>query len=186
MLEIRFISGNEYKISEACSILDSENVRVIPLQIKIDELQTADTQRLVKDKALKAYQEIGRPVFVEHTGLYLEQLGGFPGGLTQVFWDSIQAEKFSALFGTTPSNRVTAITHIGFVDGRRFYGFDGKIDGVISSQPKGPRHFQWDCVFVPSGYDKTFAEMGEEKNRISMRRIALDKFSQFLKMNGRV
>jgi len=40
--------------------------------------------------------------------------------------------------------------------------------------------FQWDCVFVPNGHIQTFAEMGEAKDEISMRRKALDQFAAYL------
>ena len=45
---------------------------------------------------------------------------------------------------------------------------------------RGNRDFQWDCVFQPDTYDKTFAEMGEQKNTISMRKIALEKLRNYL------
>jgi XTP/dITP diphosphohydrolase len=45
----------------------------------------------------------------------------------------------------------------------------------------GSKDFQWDCVFVPNGYSETFAQMGDRKNEISMRRKALDAFAAFLK-----
>ncbi len=61
------------------------------------------------------------------------------------------------------------------------YQFYGELRGTIASKPAGPRGFQWDCVFIPEGYDQTFAEMGEKKNEISNRRIALDRFASFLK-----
>jgi XTP/dITP diphosphohydrolase len=76
---------------------------------------------------------------------------------------------------------VTAKTWIGYCDGRRIYQFEGEIRGRIASQPRGDRSFQWDCVFVPDGYEETFAEMGERKNQISMRRIALDRLAAHLK-----
>ena len=64
-------------------------------------MQTTDTQRLVRDKLLKAYKRIGRPMFVEHRGLYVERINGLPGGLTQIVWDTLQPERFAELFGRT-------------------------------------------------------------------------------------
>src|SRR5918911_46133 len=93
--EVRFVSSNPYKIDEARVILSTRNINVVPSPIKIEELQTIDTEKLVHDKVLKALGEIGRPLFVEHTGLYLEHLNGLPGGLTQIFWDSLQADRFA-------------------------------------------------------------------------------------------
>lgn len=184
MLKIRFISGNTFKIDEAKAILKGSNVEVIPLKIKLEEIQTEDTNKLVKDKALKAFQKIGRPLFVEHTGLYLSYMNGLPGGLTQIFWDNLEAQKFSSLFGNTSETEVIAKTTIGYVDGKQFHLFEGEISGRISSSPRGNEDFQWDCVFIPEGYEETFSELGDVKNKISMRKLALDKFSKFLKSRG--
>ena len=73
-----------------------------------------------------------------------------------------------------------AKTTIAYCDGLNIYNFEGEIPGLIVSPPRGSRDFQWDCVFQPVGHTMTFAEMGEKKNEISMRRIALDKFADYL------
>lgn len=186
MLEIRFLSGNKFKIQEASLILESAGVSVVPVQVKVEEIQTEDTSRLVKDKAIKAFQKIGRPLFVEHTGLYIDYMNGLPGGLTQIFWDTLQAEKFTQLFGKEGNNTLVAKTVIGFIDGKRFHLFEGSVKGHVPHEPKGNRDFQWDCVFVPDGESQTFAELGDRKNEISMRKKALDQFSTFLKKRGHV
>ncbi|MFW6027904.1 MAG: non-canonical purine NTP pyrophosphatase [bacterium] len=178
---IRFVSRNTFKLREAAEILKIANVEVIPLEITIEELQTQDTERLVKHKTMRAFQEVGRPLFVEHTGLYLDYLKGLPGGLTQIFWDTLEADNFAQLFGQNADPTVIARTVIGYTDARRFFQFQGEVRGRIAAEPVGDREFQWDCVFVPEGSSKTFAEMGEAKHEISMRRKALDAFAAFLK-----
>jgi XTP/dITP diphosphohydrolase len=179
-IEIRFVSNNKYKIAEAKKILGDRSISVRESNLKIEELQTTDRRRLVNDKLLKAYREIGRPLFVEHTGLYLAYLGGLPGGLTQIFWDTLQADRFAELFGKSPNNDAVARTSIGYCDGRKVYEFEGEISGQITAAPQGPRDFQWDSVFQPAGHSETFAEMGDKKNDISMRRIALEKLAVHL------
>lgn len=178
---IRFLTGNVHKIKEANDILNDYGLKVIPFNEKIEELQTTDTYKMVNDKVLRAYKIVGRPIFVEHTGLYLEYINDLPGGLTQIFWDSLEADKFSELFGKSENTKAVAKTVIGYCDGKKIHYFEGKVNGEISSEPRGNRDFQWDCVFIPDGYHKTFAELGEEKNKISMRRKALDLFSKYLK-----
>jgi XTP/dITP diphosphohydrolase len=180
-IDVRFVSSNKHKIREAQAILSPANVRVVASQIKIDELQVADTSKLVRDKLLKAFDEIGRPLFVEHTGLYLDQLNGLPGGLTQIFWDTLRADRFAELFGNGKVCSVKARTTIAYCDGRKIREFTGETSGVIVSKPRGPRDFQWDCVFQPQGYRKTFAELGKHKNEMSMRRRALDELASYLK-----
>jgi XTP/dITP diphosphohydrolase len=182
LAEIRFVSSNKHKIAEAKEILEPIGITVSASELKIEELQTTDTSKLVHDKLLKAFQKIGRPLFVEHTGLYLRHLNELPGGLTQIFWDSLQADRFSELFGRLPPvTAATARTTVAYCDGRKIHDFTGEITGIITGEPRGPRGFQWDCVFKPDGHAETFAEMGDRKNAISMRRLALDKLANYLK-----
>lgn len=74
---------------------------------------------------------------------------------------------------------VRAVTHIGYVDGRRIHVFRGEVVGRIVS-PRVDHGFQWDCVFKPDGHDQTFSEMGALKNQVSMRRKALEKLREHL------
>lgn len=176
--QLFFVSKNPRKQEEARLILSSSGIQVIADHSEINELQTVDTDALVRDKAIKAFKKVGRPLFVEHTGLYLDMLGGFPGGLTQIFWDSLKKERFSQLFASE-TEKAIARTYVGYVDGNRVYVFQDEIEGKIVS-PRVDHDFQWDCVFVPDGYEQTFSEMGAKKNEISMRRLALNKLRLFL------
>ncbi len=184
IMRVRFLSGNEHKVSEAVAILRPAGVEVVPLSIKVDELQNSNIHTIVNDKLTKAFHMTGHPLFVEHTGLFIDSLKGFPGGLTQVFWDTLQADAISELFGQGQTTGVTARTIIGYCDGRKIFEFEGEVRGNIAREPRGNRDFQWDCVFIPEGHSETFAEMGTKKNEISMRRRALDAFSMHLRGNG--
>ena len=180
-MKIRFMSGNKHKIKEVQRILSPVDVDIVPVSRKIEELQTQDVDALVRDKLIKAFHEIGRPLFVEHTGLYLRGLNDLPAGLTQIFWDRLEARRFADLVAALGDDKVIAKTVLGYCDGRQMHLFEGAIEGTVPRTPAGPEDFQWDCVFIPDGYTKTFAEMGADKDDISMRRIALNKFAAHLK-----
>ncbi|CAN7772936.1 non-canonical purine NTP pyrophosphatase [Variovorax sp. LjRoot175] len=180
-MEIRFLSSNTHKIREVELILGPVGVQVVPAPIKIDEIQTEDVYKLVRDKVLKAFERIGRPVFVEHTGLHLPGLNGLPGGLTQIFWDRLLADAFVTLVKSSGSRLVTAKTVIGYCDSQTIHYFEGEVSGTVPDIPAGPRDFQWDCVFVPDDFSQTFAQMGDMKNNLSMRRRALDQFAAHIK-----
>lgn len=181
-MDIRFISSNNFKVEEAAAILTDLGVQMRPTIYKIAELQTIDSVELLRDKALRAFRVFGRPLVVEHTGLYLESMNGFPGGLTEVFWRTIGPEQFCQLFGGRPDSAIKAKTYIGYIDGFRIHIFEGEIDGRIPPEPRGDSDFAWNQVFIPDGYDETFAEMGQQKkNEISMRRTALVKLVEHLR-----
>lgn len=180
-MRIRFLSKNKHKIAEAEKILNPLNVEVVPITVQIDELQALDVEAIIRNKVLRAFDRIGHRLIVEQTCLYLDALNSFPGGLTQPFWDTLEAERFCELFGRGERRGVTAKTWIGYCDGRKIHKFEGEIHGSVSPEPRGDRAFQWDCVFIPDGHQETFAQMGERKNEISMRRLALNAFAQHLR-----
>lgn len=177
-MKLFFVSKNAFKHAEAAEILRPLGVTVEPDHSAIQELQTADTDTLVRDKATKAFNKLGRPLFVEHTGLYLDMLNGLPGGLTEVFWETLKKDRVAALFASD-KEPARAVTHIGYVDGRRIHVFRGEVVGRIVP-PRVDHGFQWDCVFKPDGHDQTFSEMGALKNQVSMRRKALEELREHL------
>ncbi len=179
---LRFVSTGS-KFEETKLLLAEHGITVLLVKRRLKELQIVDVEALVKDKVIKAFEITGRPVFVEHTGLYLDILNGMPGGLTRLFWERLEKDRFCELFGRSSNPKVTARTVIAYCDARTIHPlFSGEVSGRIAESPRGDAGFGWDCVFIPdeSAEGKTFSELGDEKNEISMRRRALDEFGAFL------
>ena len=179
-MEISFVTKNHNNAKEVEAILGDIGVSIVHTPLNIHAIQTEDIKLIVRDKVLKAFNQIGRPVFIEHTGLYIESLQGFPGGLTQVFWDKLKAEKFSELFGGVENTSLTAKTVIAYCDAKKVHIFEGSIEGNVAPTPRGNTDFHWDCIFIPKGFEETFAEMGKKKSEVSMRKIAFGSFKEFL------
>jgi len=79
----------------------------------------------------------------------------------------------------------TAETCLGYFDGDAFVSFCGVVEGQIARQPRGNLGFGWDPIFIPNGWDKTFAEMTpEEGAAVSMRRAAGLKLRDYLDGQG--
>ena len=73
-------------------------------------------------------------------------------------------------------------TVISLVIGGVEYSFEGTVEGVITRSPSGEKGFGYDPIFLPDGYENTFAEMDLSlKNRISHRAMAVGKLIDFLK-----
>jgi XTP/dITP diphosphohydrolase len=180
--KIRFLTKNSGKFRELEQLLDRAGYTLIRDATEIHELQTEDMGALIRDKVLKAFKMIRHPLIVDHTGLAFDLLNGFPAGLTSVFYDRLGDDGIASLIGKSIDPRVTAITLIGYCDGRKVHSFRGEARGTIAEGPRGTAGFQWDKIFVPAGHNKTYAELGQvEKNKISMRRLAFDQFTSFLR-----
>ena len=97
-MKLLFVSQNPDKISEAISLCAPRGIEIEPYKEKVEELQTDDSKRLVRDKLLKAFRRVKRKLIVEHTGLRIHDFGGLPAGLTQIFWDKLKADGFCRYF----------------------------------------------------------------------------------------
>lgn len=170
-MDIYFRSKNKSKINEFQRMLDSKHIRIIPITKPINEIQSNNLDDIVIDKVVKAFKDTMRPVIVEHTGLMLKDFGGLPGGLAQLFWDSLKADKFAAFFAHTGSAQAIVKTVIAYCDGRQITTFDGETDGQIVDPPRGSREFQWDCVFQPNEHNLSLIQTDEffDKDGISMK-----------------
>ena len=73
------------------------------------------------------------------------------------------------------------VTTITLILNNQIFFFNGEINGTIALQPKGIKGFGYDPLFIPQGYQSTFAELEKDvKNKISHRAIALKKVIQYL------
>ncbi len=177
MQKLYFITGNKNKFEELKYILPS----VEQLDIDLPEIQEIDPQLIIKNKLLEALNHAKGEFIVEDTGLYLECLNGLPGPLVKWFLKTIGKEGLARIVEYYKNDRAEARTMIGYAKNHEeMYFFEGALKGRIIS-PKGESNFGWDPIFLPDGYLKTFAEIGnEEKNKISMRSIAVNKLKEFL------
>jgi XTP/dITP diphosphohydrolase len=191
MNKILFATNNKFKIKEARHIL---NIPVEPINIDIEEIQHIEVDLIVRYKAWEAYKQVKEPVFVEDTGLYFNALNGFPGALIKWLMvtigtnDSLEKgsrnDNIIKLLSKYNDKSTYAKTSIGFAYSDSIDEVaiaSGVIKGKVPSQCRGSDGFGWDDIFIPQGYDKTFAELGlEEKNKVSMRKKALIKLDNLI------
>jgi non-canonical purine NTP pyrophosphatase (RdgB/HAM1 family) len=177
-MDIYFITSNKGKLEEVRAITGMD---IRSKSIEIEEIQDVSVENVVKDKAVKAYSKIHKPVIVEDTGLYIKALNGFPGALVKWLVGAIGPKGICRIIGKYNNRSAYAETRIAFYDGKTLKTFSGRIYGRISGSPIGANGFGWDPIFIPSGQRKTFAQMGaSEKNEISHRRKAALKLKEFL------
>ncbi|MCX6811161.1 MAG: non-canonical purine NTP pyrophosphatase, partial [Candidatus Berkelbacteria bacterium] len=145
-------------------------------EIDLPEIQNIDPKIIIKAKLLEALKHKKGEFIVEDTSLYLDCLNGLPGPLIKWFLETIGNQGLYKIAKKLNNFRAEAKTVIGYAKNKKeIKFFEGIVKGRIVS-PKGKQGFGWDPIFKPKGFDKTFAEMPtEEKNKISMRRIALNK-----------
>ena len=140
-------------------------------------------------KAHFSFKKFGLPSFADDSGLEVNSLDGAPGVYSARYagGDRSDLANMQKLLQNLADKKdrsaqfKTVITLI-WKNGER--QFTGTINGAIIHEMRGKDGFGYDPIFVPDGYDCTFAEMSrEEKNKISHRAIAVKKLVEFLKEN---
>ena len=175
-MAIYLATSNKEKLREFEEIL---GFNLKQIELDLDEIQAVEVEKVVEHKTKQAFDKIKKPVITEDTGLYFEAWNGLPGALIKLFDETVGYANLCELLGE--NRKAKAQTIVGYFDGKNYRSFIGEISGKIAPSPKGKTGFGWDIIFIPDGYEKTFAEMKpEEKNKISMRKIALEKFKEFL------
>lgn len=190
IMELIFATHNQHKTQEARAILGEKwtlkNLHDIGCEEEIPE--TTDTlQGNALQKAQYVVDHFHTNCFADDTGLEIEALDGRPGvysaryaGEHCTYQDNVN-KVLEEMQGMT-NRKACFKTVIALILDGETYLFEGRVDGTIIETPRGTNGFGYDPVFVPDGYDQTFAEMGdEEKNSISHRARAMQKLMEFLK-----
>lgn len=174
---IYFITGNKNKFEEVKYILPE----VEQLDIDLPEIQEIDARVIIRAKLQEALNHHEGEFIVEDTSLYLECLKGLPGPLIKWFLKTVGNEGLVEIAERFGNSKAEARTVVGYAKSHEeVCFFEGVVRGKIV-KPRGESNFGWDPIFLPEGYSKTFAEMGiEEKNKLSMRRTAVNKLKEFL------
>ena len=185
-----FATNNAHKLEEVAAIL-GDKVELLSLNdigCQTDIPETAETlegNALLKSSYI--YKNYHLDCFADDTGLEVEALNGAPGVYSARYaggeGHDAQANMLKLLHELDgKENRKaqfrTAISLI--LDGKE-YLFEGVIKGEIIKEKRGDSGFGYDPVFMPKGYDRTFAELGNDiKNQISHRALAVQKLCEFL------
>ena len=125
-------------------------------------------------------------VFADDTGLEIDALDGKPGVYTARWAGEPAANRRKALQELTdkPNRAAQFRTVVTLIDQTGIRQVDGIVRGRIATEERGDGGFGYDPVFIPEGYDKTFAELPAEiKNTISHRARAMSELKKLLQLS---
>jgi XTP/dITP diphosphohydrolase len=188
-MELVFATGNQHKVKEIQSLLPA-SIKLLSLTDIGCSEEIPETSPTIEgnasQKAFYVYRKYGYDCFADDTGLEVEALDGKPGVLSaryagdakdananmkKILNEMIGKSKRGARFKTV----------ISLVRKGEETLFEGVVNGSILAEKRGADGFGYDPIFLPDGYDRSFAEMSmEEKNSISHRAIATKKLVAFL------
>lgn len=200
-MKIVFATNNQHKLQEIREILGDqfEILSLADIGCHEDIPETGNTlEANAHQKAEYVFDHYHIDCFADDTGLEVDALGGAPGvhsaryaegtdhnseaNMAKLLRELVDNDNRKARFRTV-------ISLIQMEGGNpvcsREYQFEGVVEGRIDREKHGSEGFGYDPVFIPEGYDKSFAELGEEiKNQISHRARAVKKLAEWLKTEG--
>jgi XTP/dITP diphosphohydrolase len=194
-MKLVFATNNAHKLDEVRRILPAD-VEVLSLEQvgflhDIDETGTtlAENSRIKAETVaewLRANsQQPVDGVFADDTGLEIDALGGKPGVYTARWAGEPAANRRKALqeLADKPNRAAQFRTVVTLIDRTGTRQVDGIVRGRIATEERGDGGFGYDPVFIPEGYDKTFAELpAETKNTISHRARAMSELKKLLQL----
>ena len=189
MLELVFATNNAHKLEEVQAIVGDKFVikSLNDIDCQDDIPETGVTfQENAEQKTDYLVNKYGLYCFGDDSGLEVDALQGEPGVYSARYSGSRDMEKNIDLvlerLGDNPNRTARFKTVISLYLNEQQYFFEGTIEGQIIKERIGEKGFGYDPIFIPNGYNKTFAEMtSDEKNAISHRAIAVGKLAEFLK-----
>ena len=195
-MKLIFATHNIGKLKEMRSILSGLDIEVLSAEEAGINDEVAEDGKTLEDNALKkarfVAEKSGFWSIADDTGLFIEALEGQPG-VYSARWageNSSDKQKVDKVLGemknVPPGKRQAyfeSVVALVSPKGEEKV-FSGKINGMISQSPRGQSRpkLPYDDIFIPEGYNRTFAEMSdEEKNNLSHRGQAFKKLKEFLK-----
>ena len=183
-------TNNAHKLEEIAAILgdEMELLSLKDIQCFADIPETADTlEGNAYQKAMYIYENYGIDCFADDTGLEVEALNGAPGVYSARYagdgHDSeANMQKLLHELEGKENRKAQFRTAICLIQEGKEHLFEGIVKGEINQEKRGGAGFGYDPIFIPEGYDQTFAELGNDvKNTISHRARAVEKLCVFLK-----
>lgn len=186
---------NPGKVTEITSILEDSGWSFSSLQEFENVDSPEENGETYSDNAIvKAgfyAAATGMHALADDSGLEVEALAGAPGVFSARYAgeNASDAERRELLLSELAKigdedrrARFVSVVAIASPDGTILNVSEGLCEGIITSVPRGAGGFGYDPLFIPDGYDQTFAELPENvKNSISHRARALMKTNEFLK-----
>ncbi len=204
MTKLLFASQNQGKLEEIRTILSSLPFEIIsPSQLgeinrnwrKLVDVDVEETGSSLKENAfIKAQffaEETQLLTVADDSGLLVNALNGFPGVDSNRWLDGTDNDRYLALLeklSDVKDRQASFATTLCLIDPKKdlVEYFEGSVQGEIADQPEGEEGFGYDPIFIPEGFDESFAQLGVEiKNKLSHRKMALVKLSQFLEKQYR-
>ena len=192
MEKLVFATNNSHKLRELSQIMppDIQLLSLNDIGCDDDIPETGPTLEInAAQKSFYIWDKYGLNCFADDTGLEIESLGNEPGVYSARYAGDARDSNANIIMVlenlknmTNRKARFRCVISL-IISGNEIQ-FEGIVNGVISTEKHGNSGFGYDPIFIPDGYDQSFAELSPEvKNAISHRGLAVMKLVEYLRNN---
>jgi XTP/dITP diphosphohydrolase len=178
-MNVVFVTTNKGKMGEAVAIGKPYGIEFTQDNYDGFEIQSNSLEEVSLHCAEDAFNQIGEPLIVEDSGVFIDALKGFPGPYSAYVLKTIGLEGVLKLMEGVSNRSAVMRSAVVYTDGKQMKTFTGEVKGVISDTRRGSGGFGYDPVFVPEGREKTFSEDTEYKLKVSHRAQSIRKFCEW-------
>lgn len=195
-MKVLFASQNKGKQNEARELLKELDIQLV-FPDEFTELKDFDVdetgETFIENAVLKAKtyaEKIGLPAIADDSGIIIDGLDGLPGIHSNRWFEGTSDERNDEVLRRL-SESDDIVRTARYLTAACFYDptteecgiFEETCEGFISKNIVGDSGFDYDRIFIPEGFDKTFAQLGNElKNSMSQRAKAYNKLKEYLKV----
>jgi len=186
--EVTLITSNTDKVVTFNKILQGLN---IPVSVKMvsgsypEDKEKGTTEWVALQGAKFCADKYQRPVLVTDTGIFIEALNGFPGVNTKFTFKRIGNEGLIKLLEGVNNRRITWVFSLGYCQpNTEPVEFTSKVEGNMPLAPKGVNGFGFDPIFMPQGYDVTFAEDTDLRDQLGPFKDTITQFARYIRASG--
>ena len=189
-MKIVFATNNKHKLEEIKDILGKnfEIVSLADIGCHEDIPETGLTlEENARQKSTYIVEHYNHDCFADDTGLEVDALNGEPGVHSARYAEGTDHDseanmrKLLSKMSNVKDRTARFRTVISLIINGVEHQFEGRVEGRIATEKHGKEGFGYDPIFIPEGYNKSFAELGEEvKNQISHRARAVKKLAEYL------
>ncbi|MFH1426618.1 MAG: non-canonical purine NTP pyrophosphatase [Candidatus Kerfeldbacteria bacterium] len=178
---VTVVTTNTSKFNQITEALSHYDIRTQLLDVDITEIKSLDVTAVVRDKAVKAYEQAGEPVLVDDSGIYFDAYKDFPGTYSKFLYKTIGFDGILKL--VQPGDSAVFISYAAYMDNTLDEPmlFKGEYSGTITEQFDQSKDYEmpYAPMFIPLGESKDMASMTPEERGNDHRHQAIDAFAKW-------
>ncbi|MGW6599411.1 non-canonical purine NTP pyrophosphatase [Streptomyces sp. NPDC055036] len=171
---LAYCTGNAGKFATAQEHLAPWGIEIEQVSVDLDEIQTTSVEEIARHKARQAFSLLGRPLFVEDSGFFIDEFNGWPGPMVKHALEAIGPRGLTHLADLTAKRTcwfASAVVYVDVCGELHAFADDLRKPGTVASEPvRGVGRRSWSdlwSIFVPEGFDTTLSALpAEEQDRL--------------------